>query len=42
MVHRVAVFMRYGGVRGAIGIALALSLHAEVGTKFLVVHDYMP
>lgn len=42
MVHRVAVFTRYGGVRGAVGIALALSLHAEVGTKFLAVHDYMP
>ena len=25
-----AVFMSYGGLRGAVGIALALSLHAEV------------
>ena len=42
MVHRVAVFMRYGGVRGAVGIVLALSLHAEVGKKILAVHYYMP
>ena len=27
---REAIFMSYGGLRGAVGIALALSLHAEV------------
>jgi len=36
------VFTRYGGVRGVVVIALALSLHAKVVTKFLAVHDYMP
>lgn len=25
-----AIFMSYGGLRGAVGIALALSLHSEV------------
>ena len=42
MVYREAVFMSYGGLRGAVGIALALYLHAEVGTQFIAVHDYMP
>ena len=32
---REAVFMSYGGLRGAVGIALALSLHAEVCEWYL-------
>jgi NhaP-type Na+/H+ or K+/H+ antiporter len=32
---REAIFMSYGGLRGAVGIALALSLHAEVSEYLL-------
>jgi NhaP-type Na+/H+ or K+/H+ antiporter len=31
---REAVFMSYGGLRGGVGIALALSLYAEIGEHF--------
>lgn len=31
-----AFFMSYGGLRGAVGISLALSLHAEVGKQYLI------
>ena len=31
---REAVFMSYGGLRGGVGIALSLSLYAEIGEYF--------
>lgn len=31
-----AFFMSYGGLRGAVGISLALSLHLEVGKQYLL------